>query len=41
MSKKVNNIRANVYLFKVNNKNARKTCETCPESTIKTPKQRQ
>ena len=28
---------ANIYLFKVNNKNTRKMCETCSKLTIKTP----
>ena len=27
---------ANIYLFKVNNKNTRKRCEICSKSTIKT-----
>ena len=39
--KNVNKVNANIYLFKVNNRNARKTCETCPELTIKTPEQPQ
>ena len=41
MPKNVNNVNANIYLLKVNNRNARKTCEACPELTIKTPEQRQ
>ena len=28
---------ANIYLFKVNNKNTRKRCEICSKLTIKTP----
>ena len=28
---------ANIYLFKVNNRNARKRCETSSKLTIKTP----
>ena len=28
---------ANIYLFKVNNRNTRKRCETCSKLTIKTP----
>ena len=28
---------ANIYLFKVNNKNTRKRCEICSMLTIKTP----
>ena len=28
---------ANIYLFKVSNKNTRKTCEICSKLTIKTP----
>ena len=39
--KHVNNVKGNIYLFKINNRSARKTCETCPELTIKTPEQRQ
>ena len=27
----------NIYLFKVNNRNTRKKCETCSKLTIKTP----
>ena len=30
-------IPANIYLFKVNNKNTRKRCEICSKLTIKTP----
>ena len=29
-----------IYLFKVNNKNARKSCATCSKLTIKIPEQR-
>ena len=32
---------ANIYLFKVNNRNTRKRCETCSKLTIKTPERRQ
>ena len=28
---------ANIYLFKVDNRNTRKRCEMCPKLTIKTP----
>ena len=28
---------ANIYLFKVNNRNTRKRCKTCSKFTIKTP----
>ena len=28
---------ANIYLFKVNNRNTKKRCEICSELTIKTP----
>ena len=31
---------ANIYLFKVNNRNTRKRCEICSKSTIKTPERR-
>ena len=31
---------ANIYLFKVNNRNGRKSCEICSKSTIITPEQR-
>ena len=31
---------ANIYLFKVNNRNTRKKCEICSKLTIKTPEQR-
>ena len=31
---------ANIYLFKVNNRNTRKNCEICSKLTIKTPEQR-
>ena len=27
----------NIYLFKVNNKNTRKSCEICSKFTLKTP----
>ena len=31
---------ANIYFFKLNNKNTRKKCEICSNLTIKTPEQR-
>ena len=31
---------ANIYLFKVNNKNTRERCEICSKLTIKTPVRR-
>ena len=31
---------ANIYLFKVNNRNTRKTCEMCSKLTMKTPERR-
>ena len=31
---------ATIYLFKVNNRNIRKTCKICSESSIKTPERR-
>ena len=31
---------ANIYLFKVNNRNTSERCEICSKQTIKTPKQR-
>ena len=31
---------ANIYLFKVNNKNTRKRCEICSKLTVKTPERR-
>ena len=31
---------ANIYLFKVDNRNARKRCEICSNVTIKTPEGR-
>ena len=34
-------IPANIYLFKVNNKNTRKRCEICAYLTMKTPEPRQ
>ena len=36
----VKNNSANIYLFKVNNKNTRKRCEISSKLTITTPKQR-
>ena len=35
------NFPANIYLFKVNNRNTRKRCEICSKLTTKTPEQRQ
>ena len=32
---------ANIYLFKVNNRNTRTRCEICSKLTIKTPERRQ
>ena len=32
---------ANIYLFKVNNRNTKKGCETCSRVTIKIPERRQ
>ena len=32
---------ANIYLFKVDNRNTRKSCEICSKLTIKTPEPRQ
>ena len=34
------NIAANIYYFKVNNKNPRKRCEICSKLIIKTPERR-
>ena len=31
---------AKIYLFKVNNRNTRKSCEIVPKQTIKTPQRR-
>ena len=31
---------ANIYLFKVNNRNTRERCEVCSKLTIKTPERR-
>ena len=36
-SVKVSDFPANIYLFKVNNRNNRKRCEACSKLTIKTP----
>ena len=33
-------ISANIYLFKVNERNTRKLCEICPNSAIMTPERR-
>ena len=35
------NIPANIYLFKVGNRNFRKRCEICSKLAIKTPERRQ
>ena len=35
-----NSFPANIYLFKVNNRNTRKRCEICSKLTIKTPERR-
>ena len=40
MCSKANNP-ANIYLFKVNNRNTRKRYEICSKLTIKTPERRQ
>ena len=37
----IKNDPANIYLFKVNNRNTWKRCEICSKLTIKTPEQRQ
>ena len=34
-------IPANIYLYKINNRNTRKRCEICSKLTIKTPERRQ
>ena len=34
------NIPTDIYLFKVNNRNTRKSCEICSKLTIKTPERR-
>ena len=34
-------IPATIYLFKVNDRNTRKSCEVCLKLTIKTPERRQ
>ena len=36
-----NGIPANIYLYKVNNRNSRKRCETCSTLAIKTLERRQ
>ena len=41
ISKYLNNCPANIYLFKVNNKNLWKRCEICPKLSRKTPELRQ
>ena len=35
----IQNIPANIYLFKVNNRNSRKRCKICSKFKIKTPEQ--
>ena len=40
LPKNINKVNANIYLFKVNDRSARKTCKTCPKLTYKTPEQR-
>ena len=40
MFDKVLNIPANIYLFKVNNRNTRKRCEIGSKLTTKTPERR-
>ena len=37
----MSSIRAIIYLFNVNNRNTRKSCEICSELTIKTPERGQ
>ena len=37
----IRTIPANIYLFKVKNRNTRKSCEICSKLTIKTPERRQ
>ena len=39
LKKSVNIVNVNIQLFKINNRNTRKTCETYPELTIKTPEE--
>ena len=34
-------LQANIYLFKVNNRNTRKMCKICSKLVIKTPERRQ
>ena len=34
-------ISANIYLFKINDRKSRKSCEICSKLTIKTPERRQ
>ena len=34
-------ISANIYLFKINGRKSRKSCEICSKLTIKTPERRQ
>ena len=41
MSFSSNKFLANIYLFKVNNRNSRKNCEICYKLTIKIPDRRQ
>ena len=37
----LNRFPANIYLFKVSNRNTRKRCEICSKLTVKTPERRQ
>ena len=41
MKKLKEKIPAGIYLLKVNNRNARTSCEKCSKLTIKTPERRQ
>ena len=36
-----NNFPANIYLFKINNRNTKKRCEICPKLTLRTPERRE
>ena len=40
ITKTVEQVSANIYLFKVNNRNSRKRCNICSKLTIKTPERR-
>ena len=39
-SKNINRLPANIYFFKINNRNTRKRCEICSKLTIKAPEWR-